>query len=107
MTALWKTQQAAESQMQICAPNQWTDPADPCGWIREKLEEAEEEGNPVGGPAVSINLDPESLRYWITYQAAYTSWDEALNTYTAEDSWVWVQFKKMHLAFKRLETQEV
>ena len=45
--------------MQIFAPNQWTEAADPCGWIREKLEEAEEEGDPVGGPAVSINLDPE------------------------------------------------
>ena len=26
-----------------------------------ELEEAEEEGNPVGGPAVSINLDPRDL----------------------------------------------
>jgi hypothetical protein len=47
--------------MQTFAPNQWTEAADPCGWIREKLEEAEEEGNPVGGPAVSINLDPQDL----------------------------------------------
>jgi hypothetical protein len=31
--------------------------ADPCGLIRRKLEEGEEEGNPVAGPAVSINLD--------------------------------------------------
>ena len=27
-------------------------------WIGEKLEESEEEGNPVEGPAVSVNLDP-------------------------------------------------
>jgi hypothetical protein len=27
----------------------------PYGWIREMLEEAKEEGDPVGGPAVSIN----------------------------------------------------
>jgi hypothetical protein len=27
----------------------------------EKLKEAEEEGNPVGAPAVSINLDPQDL----------------------------------------------
>jgi hypothetical protein len=26
---------------------------------QEKLEEAEEKGDPVGGPAVSINLDPQ------------------------------------------------
>jgi len=32
--------------------------ADPCGLIREKMEEAKEEGNPVGGPTVSINRDP-------------------------------------------------
>jgi hypothetical protein len=42
--------------MQIFAPNQWTEAAHFCGLIREKLEEAEEEGNPVGGPAVSTHL---------------------------------------------------
>jgi hypothetical protein len=47
--------------MQIFAPNQRTEAADPCGLIREKLEEAEEEGDPVGGPAVSINQDPRDL----------------------------------------------
>jgi len=30
---------------------------DPCGWIRKRLEEAEE-GEPIGRPAVSTNLDP-------------------------------------------------
>jgi len=55
-TSSWK------SQMQICAPNQWTEAADPSGWIRGKLEAAEEEGdNSVGAPAVSINLDPWDL----------------------------------------------
>ena len=44
--------------MQIFAPNQWTEAADPCGWISEELEEPEEGGDPVGGPSVSINLDP-------------------------------------------------
>jgi hypothetical protein len=41
-------------------PNQWNKAADPCGCIREKLEEAHEEG-PVGGPAVSTSLDPQDL----------------------------------------------
>jgi hypothetical protein len=41
------------NQMQVFTLNQWIEVADPCGWIREKLEEAEEEGNPVGQPAVS------------------------------------------------------
>jgi hypothetical protein len=45
--------------MQIFALNQWTEAADPCDLIREKLEEAEKEDDPVGGPAVSISLDPE------------------------------------------------
>jgi hypothetical protein len=44
--------------MQIFASNQWTEVAYPCGCIREMLEEAEEEGDPAGGPAVTINLDP-------------------------------------------------
>jgi hypothetical protein len=35
MTAFWKTQQAVKSQMQIFAPNQWTEAADPYGWFRE------------------------------------------------------------------------
>ena len=43
--------------MQIFTPNQWTEAADPSGSMREKLEEAEEEGNPIGRPAVSTNLD--------------------------------------------------
>jgi hypothetical protein len=58
MTALQKTQQAAERvKMQIFAPNQWTEAAKLCGWIREKLEEAEEEGDPVRGPAIPNELD--------------------------------------------------
>jgi hypothetical protein len=53
MTALWKCQ--------IVVHNQWIEAADPCCWIRERLKKAEEEGEPVGGPAVSINLDPQDL----------------------------------------------
>ena len=50
-----------KSQVQIFAPNQWTEAADPSGSMREKLEEAEEEGNPVWGQAVSFNLDLQDL----------------------------------------------
>jgi hypothetical protein len=53
-TISWK------SQMQIFTPNQWTEAADPFGWIREKLEEAEESDS-IGGPALSISLDPWDL----------------------------------------------
>jgi hypothetical protein len=46
-TSSWK------SQMMIFTPNKWTETDDPCSWIRGKLE-AEEKGNPIGRPAVSI-----------------------------------------------------
>ena len=50
-----------KSQMQVFTPMDRA--PDPCGWIIEKLEEAEEERDPVAGPAVTINLDlcPRSL----------------------------------------------
>jgi hypothetical protein len=48
--------------MQIFTSTQWTEAADPRGWIREKLEETEEEGDPIGRPAVvSTNLDSWDL----------------------------------------------
>ena len=72
LTSRWK------SQMQKFTCNQWTESGNSCGWIREKLEEAEEEGEPVERPAVSTNLDlPGSLRHWTTNQEAYTRWYEA------------------------------
>jgi hypothetical protein len=49
-----------KSHMQIFTPNQWTEVGDPCVWIREKLEGAEE-GDPIRKPAVSTNLDPWDL----------------------------------------------
>jgi hypothetical protein len=45
-TSSWK------SQMQIFIPNKWTKAADPSDWIREKLKEAEEKGNPLVGTTV-------------------------------------------------------
>lgn len=76
---------------------------DPCVWIRGKMEETEEEHHPVGGLAVSINLDPEYLWHWNTNQAAYISWYEALNTYIAEDCRVWVHSEMLYVTLKRLE----
>jgi len=46
-----------KSPMQIFKPNQSTEARESCDWIREKIEEAKEKFNPVGGPAVSTNLD--------------------------------------------------
>jgi hypothetical protein len=60
LTAFRKTQQAVE-RVRCKYLHPTTEAADPWGWIRGKLEEAEEEGDPVGEPAVSINLDPQNL----------------------------------------------
>ena len=88
MMGLWKTQQAAERLRCWClfTPSQWT-AADPCDWIREKLEESEKEGNPIGGPTVSTHLGPlRFLRHWATMLSEhadmrppyiYSSWYEA------------------------------
>jgi hypothetical protein len=88
--------------MQIFAPNQWTEAADPCGWIREKLQETEEEGNPVGGPAVTINLDPWDLSDTGPPARQHTPAEMRSPTHTAEYCQVWVQSEKMHLTLKRL-----
>ena len=45
------------SSMQIFTSNQWTEVDEPCGWIRKRLEESEEEGDPIRRPTVSTNLD--------------------------------------------------
>ena len=107
MTALWKTKPAGERvrcSMQILTPNQWTEAGNPCGWIREKLEEAEEEVYPVGGPTISNNLDlPGCLRHWASNQASYTRWYKATNTYTEKDCQVWTQSDEVHLILKGLQ----
>jgi hypothetical protein len=93
-----------ESEMQIFVPNQWTEAADPCCWIRAKLEEAEKEGNPVGRSLVSINLDTQDLSD--TGPQTRQHRPDAMsppNTYTAEDCQVWIQSEKIHLSLKRME----
>jgi hypothetical protein len=47
--------------MQIPTPNQWIEVGVPCVWTRDSLEEAEENGSPIGRPAVSTNPDPWDL----------------------------------------------
>jgi hypothetical protein len=64
--------------MQIFAPNQWTEAADPCSWITEKLEEVQEEGDPVGGPADLINLDPQDFSNPERNNRQHTSADMSL-----------------------------
>jgi hypothetical protein len=47
--------------MQIFVPNQSTEAANPHGPIRKIVEEVVEEGDLVGGPAVSIKLDTQDF----------------------------------------------
>ena len=68
-------------QMQIFAPNLWTEAADLCGWIMEELDEVEEQGNPVGGPAVSINLDPWDLSNTLPLNWQHAPADKRLLTH--------------------------
>ena len=56
-SVLQKAQQAAER----VGCSQWTETGDPCVWIRELLQEAEEEGDPIGRPTISTNLEPWDL----------------------------------------------
>jgi hypothetical protein len=83
----WLQSRRPNKQLKESEADSCTQPMDrsswPCCWIRERLKEAEEEGNPVGGPAVSINLDSWNLsNTGLPKQAAYTSWYEATNTYS-------------------------
>jgi hypothetical protein len=59
----WLPSERPNKQLRESDADIYTQPMDrsqwPCGWIREKLEEAEEEGDPIGRPAVSTNLDPQ------------------------------------------------
>jgi hypothetical protein len=67
--------------MQVFTSNQWPEVADTCGWIRERLEEVEKDGDPIGRPAVSTKPRPlRSLGYWAANQAGYTGWPEVPDT---------------------------
>jgi hypothetical protein len=56
MAVLLEAQQAADrDRFRHTQPMYWGQ--EPCGWTRERLEEAEEEGDPIGRPTASTNLD--------------------------------------------------
>lgn len=41
---------------------------DPSGWVKEKMDEIEEEVNPVGSHVLSINLDPQNFKDILGHQ---------------------------------------
>jgi hypothetical protein len=47
--------------MQILTANYWTDVEGPYGRVRGGVEGAEGDGNPIGRPRLSTNLDPQEL----------------------------------------------
>ena len=57
MAALREDQQAAETDTDTSTLNQWSEVGNPYGWIRKRLEEIEEDGDTIGRPAVTTNLD--------------------------------------------------
>jgi hypothetical protein len=62
MTALQSTQQAAEIvRYRYLNPTNGQKLLNPMVLFREKLEEAKEEGNPIGESEVTINLEPRDL----------------------------------------------
>ena len=70
-------------------------------WL--KLEEAEEEGNPIGRPAVSTNLNPKDLSKTgpPTRQHNQTIWGH--QHIFSRRLRVWTQSAKIHLTLKRQE----
>ena len=42
----------------ILTPNKWTEARDPCGWIRERLEKAKEEGDPIEDQQSQLTCTP-------------------------------------------------
>jgi hypothetical protein len=66
------------------------------------LEEAKEEGNPIGRPAVSINLYPRDLSDTKLPTRKDIPADMRPPTHTAEECQVWLQSEKMQLSFERL-----
>jgi hypothetical protein len=70
---------------------------------RKKLEEAEEEDDPVGGPAISINLDSRDLSDTGTPTRQHTPTDMSSPTHIQQRPAGSGFAEKMHLTLKRLE----
>ena len=82
-------------QTKIPIPNHSTEGGDAYGWIGAKLEEAEGESEPIGRPAVSINLDTREPPGTEPPTRQLTQADlRPSGTYATEVCPVWSQWEK-------------
>jgi hypothetical protein len=75
--------------------------SDPSSWIRERLKEAEVEGNPIGRPAVSTNPDPWDITYTEPSTKQHT-WGGMRPPMHIQDYLVWTQWE-MYVILERLQ----
>jgi hypothetical protein len=65
----WLLSERPNKQLKESDADTYTQPMDhPCGRIKGRMEEAEEESDPIRKPAVSTNLDPRDLSALSTRQ---------------------------------------
>jgi hypothetical protein len=108
MTALRKTQQAAER-----VRHRYLHPTNGQNHLTPVVElgKAERSWGEVRScrriSSLNSSGPPRSLKHRTTKHAAYTSWYEAPNTHTVEDFRVCVHPEMKHLTLKRLEAQGV
>ena len=69
----------------------------------EKLEEAEEDGSPMGNPTVSTDLETQDLSDMELPPIRYHTAAEASDTCIIKDCLIWPKYEKMHLTLKSLE----
>jgi hypothetical protein len=97
MVALSEAHQSAERvRWRYLHPTNEEKLGTPVVELGKKLEEAEEEGDPIGRQAVITNLDPKDLSYSEPPTRQRTpDWYEASDIDTAEDYLFWPQWEKI------------
>ena len=84
--------------MQILIVNHWIEVGDPYGRVRERIEEAEGDDNPIRRPTVLTNLVPWLLSETKPPIKKHTwagSWPPG--THIAEECLVWYEWERMCL----------
>jgi hypothetical protein len=92
-----------KSQIQLFAPNQWTDAADPCCWIRggwkmlrRAILKEDQQSQLIWIPKISQTLDHQ------TGSIHQLVWGPQ-HTHTVQNFWVCVHSEMLHLTLKKLE----